>query len=80
VEPDIVDQLNCRKVNYIDGQRFGAHRFISAAGVDREPRMRSRGSASVKYWRDQGMIERWLDNYSIRCFSNTGIDFSIKEV
>jgi hypothetical protein len=37
----------------------------------------ARGAADVKYWRDQRMVERWLD---IRCFSNTGIDFSIKEV
>jgi putative transposase len=40
----------------------------------------ARGTANVKYWRDQEMVERWLDNRSIRCFSNTGIDFSIKEV
>jgi hypothetical protein len=38
LEPDIVDWLNCRIVIYIDGQRFGAHHIISAAGVDREGR------------------------------------------
>ena len=30
-------------VIYLDGQRFGAHHILSAVGVDREGRKRSRG-------------------------------------
>jgi len=29
----------------------------------------ARGTANVKYWRDHGIVERWLDDHSIRCFS-----------
>lgn len=60
---------------------FTPYRRLATANLIESPRSGvARGTASVKRWRAQGMVERWLDNHSIRCFSNTGIDFSIKEV
>ena len=77
-----MDWLHCRIVIYIDGPRFGAHHIIRAVVVDREGRKHILGLEAVASSVLQLMhgISSALDNRSIRCFANTGIDFSITEV